>query len=242
MTMIADNITLVRATLAEACERAGRDPNAVTLIAVSKTQPASAVVAAIEAGVRDFGENRVDEAAGKILEVAALTGDSAITWHMIGHIQSRKAKAVAPLFPIVHSVDSVNLAVKLALTVPNGRTLRVLLECNVSGEASKGGFAAVDWQTDPLTLDVLASQIEQIDSMTAIEVVGLMTMAPIADDMEQTRPVFRSLRLLRNALQYRTGLALPELSMGMTDDYSVAVAEGATLVRVGRAIFGERSL
>ncbi len=242
MTMIADNITLVRATLAEACERAGRDPNAVTLIAVSKTQPASAVVAAIEAGVRDFGENRVDEAAGKIPDVAALTGDSAITWHMIGHIQSRKAKAVAPLFPIVHSVDSVNLAGKLALTVPNGRTLRVLLECNVSGEASKGGFAAVDWQTDPSTLNVLASQLEQIDSMTAIEVVGLMTMAPIADDMEQTRPVFRSLRLLRNALQYRTGLALPELSMGMTDDYSVAVAEGATLVRVGRAIFGERSL
>ena len=155
---------------------------------------------------------------------------------MIGHVQSRKARDVAPLFNSVQSVDSVKLATKLAEAVPDGRRLRVLLECNVSGETSKGGFAAADsaaWAE-------LRQSLETIGALPGLDVRGLMTMAPIASEMEAVRPVFRALRQLRDTLQDATGIALPELSMGMTDDYPVAIEEGATMIRVGRALFSDR--
>lgn len=240
MTAIAANIAHVREQLVRACDQAGRDPRSVRLIAVSKTHAPDAVSEAIAAGVRDFGENRVEEAASKIPQVALLHPEIPINWHMIGHIQSRKAKSVATLFGTVHSVDSLKLALRLAAARPEGARLRILLECNVSGEPNKDGFPVANWQTDEAALNALIADLQAINLLGLLEVRGLMTMAPIVSDMEQARPVFRSLRRLRDTLQERTGLALPELSMGMTDDYSVAVAEGATIVRVGRAIFGQR--
>jgi len=237
---LAERIARVHATIAQAAERAGRSPTDIALVAVSKTHPASAVLEAVQAGLRQFGENRVEEAAAKIAEVAKAT-DAALTWHMIGHIQSRKARDVAPLFAVVQSVDSLRLAVKLAQAIPDGHRIEVLLECNVSGEMSKAGFAAHDWEANQAALDALANDLRAVAQLPGLDVRGLMTMAPIVDDMEAVRPVFRSLRRLRDALQNQVGLPLPELSMGMTDDFSVAVEEGATIVRVGRAIFGERT-
>ena len=242
MSAIAANIARVRDHLAQACDQAGRDPRGVRLIAVSKTHPASAVSEAIAAGIRDFGENRVEEAASKIPQVAQLHPGTAVHWHMIGHIQSRKAKEAAALFKTIHSVDSLKLALKLAAAQPEGGRLRILLECNVSGEASKSGFPVASWQTNPAALDAPMAVFEAINRLGLADVCGLMTMAPVVTEMEQVRPVFRSLRLLRDGLQKRTGLALPEPSMGMTDDYPVAISEGATMIRVGRAIFGERQV
>lgn len=239
VTPLAERIARVQTGIDRACERAGRTPAEVTLVAVSKTQPAELVVEAAGMGLRQFGENRVEEAAGKITGVAAQT-TAPLVWHMIGHVQSRKAREVAPLFDVVQSVDSVKLASKLAQAIPEGRTLAVLLECNVSGEASKGGFAAHGWDRDAAALTELAQLMRDIAALPGLNVRGLMTMAPIVDDMEAVRPVFRSLRRLRDALEQAASLGLPVLSMGMTDDYPVAVEEGATMVRVGRALFGER--
>ncbi|MBI5669024.1 MAG: YggS family pyridoxal phosphate-dependent enzyme [Chloroflexi bacterium] len=237
---IATNILRVRETIAEACDRAGRDPSAVTLIAVSKTHPPETVLEAVAAGVQHFGENRVEEAGTKIPAVNGLT-PRPLVWHMIGHIQSRKAKDVLPLFQYVQSVDSVKLAGKLSgLAVTQGCTLDVLLEVNVSGEEAKYGLVASGWQTDVDTRRRLWADMEAILALPGLNVRGLMTMAPIVDDMEQARPVFASLAALRNALAEAFHRPLPDLSMGMTDDYPVAVEEGATMVRVGRAIFGER--
>ena len=241
MIGFAQRLTRVQQQILWACERAGRDPASVTLIAVSKTQPVEVVLEAVAAGVRQFGENRVEEASVKIPAVQAETADP-LHWHMIGHVQSRKARDVAPLFELVQSVDSVKLAAKLAQSVPEGRRLPVLLECNVSGEAGKGGFAAANWASDAATLAGLRDALDAIAVLPQLDVRGLMTMAPIADEMEAVRPVFRALRDLRDALQQETGRPLPELSMGMTDDYPVAVEEGATMVRVGRALFGERPI
>jgi pyridoxal phosphate enzyme (YggS family) len=235
-----ERLAQVQQTIVRACESAGRAPGSVRLIAVSKTHPPAAIGEAVAAGLRDFGENRVEEAADKIAAVTAQHPDAPLTWHMIGHVQSRKARLVAPLFGYVHSVDSLKLAARLAAAQPEGRRLRILLECNVSGEASKGGFEAVDWRADAGQLAQLADTLAEMRALDGLEVCGMMTMAPIVDDMEDVRPVFRSLRLLRDALEQRAGVPLPELSMGMTDDYPVAVAEGATMVRVGRALFGAR--
>jgi len=240
VTPLSERIAAVQGAVARACDRAGRDLTAVTVVAVSKTHPASAVMEAVEAGLRQFGENRVEEAGGKIAQVSASCHEP-LTWHMIGHLQSRKARDAAPLFDVVQSVDSVRLAGKLAGALPEGRKLTVLLECNVSGEASKGGFAVSGWERDEAVLIDMARSLGEIAAMPGLTVRGLMTMAPIADDAEQVRPVFRSLRLLRDALEQHSGLALPVLSMGMTDDYPVAIEEGATMIRVGRALFGERA-
>jgi pyridoxal phosphate enzyme (YggS family) len=242
---IADNLSRVRENIAAACARAGRDPSAVTLVAVSKTHPALAVHEAAVAGVQHFGENRVEEAVTKIPAVSRLT-DQLITWHMIGHVQSRKVKDVLPLFQIVHSVDTLKLAEKFSKAmqspeVPHrGAALDVLLEVNISGEASKSGFAARGWNPDPAVREALWREIEQVVALPGLRVRGLMTMAPIVPDMEQARPVFADLAALRAALAGSLNVALPDLSMGMTDDYPVAIEEGATLVRIGRAIFGER--
>jgi len=239
MTAAAVRVSRVLETIAEACARAGRDPAAVTLIAVSKTQPASAILEVVEAGVQHFGENRVEEAETKIPAVNAVS-PRPLTWHMIGHLQSRKARLALPLFRQVHSVDSLKLAGKLsALAAEAGQTLDVLLEMNVSGETAKYGFWAADWQTNDETRRRLWSEVEQILALPGLNVHGLMTMAPIVPEMEQTRPIFARLAALRDALAEAFNRPLVDLSMGMTDDYPVAVEEGATLVRIGRAIFGE---
>jgi pyridoxal phosphate enzyme (YggS family) len=240
--MIAENIAQVQKHIADACARATRDPRDVTLIAVSKTHPAEAVMEAIAAGAQHFGENRVEEAEIKIPLVNGQISVP-ITWHMIGHIQSRKAKDVIPLFEHVHSVDSLKLASKLsAAALDMNKRLEILLEVNVSGEESKYGFQASTWRDNAAVRAALWEEIGQILKLPGVHIRGLMTMAPIVEDVEQARPVFVSLAQLRAALVTDFAVELPHLSMGMTDDYPVAVEEGATLVRVGRAIFGEREM
>lgn len=238
---ITDNIHEVRQRIQSACLKAGRNVDEVTLIAVSKTNPAEAIIEAFAAGAQHFGENRVEEAETKIPLVNAQVSKPP-TWHMIGHVQSRKAKDVVPLFQYVHSVDTLKLAQKFStLSVEQGKRLEVLLEVNVSGEEAKSGFTAVNWASDEPVKRELWSQIEQVLALPGIHVRGLMTMAPIVPDPEEARPVFASLAKLKRAFETDFSVSLPDLSMGMTDDYPVAIEEGATFVRVGRAIFGERA-
>jgi pyridoxal phosphate enzyme (YggS family) len=242
---IAANLERVQAQIAAAAQRCGRDPAGIILVAVTKTQPLAAVQAAYRAGVRHFGENRVEEGGPKRAEFATWLAESgageAATWHMIGHVQHRKAGA-ALQFDLIHSVDSLRLAERLdRLAAPDARRVPVLLECNVSGEASKAGFAVSEWQRDHSVRSDFFATVRQIARLPHLCVEGLMTMAPIVAEAEETRPVFASLRALRDALRQEVpDVPWPHLSMGMTDDYPVAIEEGATLVRIGRAIFGER--
>jgi hypothetical protein len=230
--LLRDNLTHVRDRIARAAARAGRDAASITLVAVSKTHPVEALIAAYELGVRHFGENRVEEAATKLPAFRQAISDPAVVFHMIGHVQSRKADDVAALFDRVHSVDSAKLAQRLARFAL--KPLPILLEVNVSGETSKYGF-------DGARRAELFGAIETIAQLPNLYLDGLMTMAPLVDQPEQARPVFRALRELRDEIAARyTGVKLPHLSMGMTDDFEVAIEEGATLVRIGRAIFGER--
>ena len=234
MNGIEDNLRSVQERIASAAERASRNPDEITLVAVTKTQSPTIIRAAHQLGLRHFGENRVGEAESKVTE---LPDD--IAWHMIGHIQSRKAKRVPPIFKMVHSVDSVKLARRLDRAC-QGRTfpLPILLECNVSGEEAKYGFAADHWEHDEEQRNALWSAVEEIVDLSDLQVQGLMTMAPIVAEPEQARPVFARLRQLRDALASTfDGADWNQLSMGMTDDFEVAIEEGATLVRVGRAIF-----
>ncbi len=243
-TDICRNLEVVRARIAEAAERAGRDPAAVRLVAVSKTHPAARVVEAWHCGQREFGENHPEEGAAKIPQVAAMLGGEAPRWHMIGRIQRRKARLIVAHFDLVHAVDRLVLAQRLSrLAAEAERTLPVLLECNVSGEATKAGFPLHGWEQDAARLQAFFAEVEAILALPGLRVEGLMTMAPIADDAEEVRWVFASLRRLREALRERfPALDWPHLSMGMSDDFPVAVEEGATLVRIGRAIFGPREL
>jgi pyridoxal phosphate enzyme (YggS family) len=234
MTDLETNLRSVQERIAAAAERAGRVPSDVTLIAVTKTQSPEMIQAAYDVGLRHFGENRVEEAEEKIDELPA-----DITWHMIGHVQSRKAQRVASGFDVVHSVDSVKLAQRLDRFAA-GRTepLPVLLEFNVSGEESKYGFSASSWSGSDDRQESLVSAIEEIIALPRLSVQGVMTMAPIVAQPEEARPVFVGLRQLRDDLAARfPHLDWHDLSMGMTDDFEVAIEEGATLVRVGRAIF-----
>lgn len=236
---IADNLTAVRERIVAAARRAGRDPAGVTLVAVTKTHPPELIAEALAAGVVDLGENRVQEAAEKIEALSAQR--AAIRWHLIGHLQRNKAKLAAGLFDLIHSVDSLRLAETLARHVSPERPLPILLQVNVSGEASKEGFDLAGGLENRQALEALLHQVEQIVALPGLAVRGLMTIAPIVDHPEQARPVFRRLRELRDELARRFPQATwDELSMGMTDDFEAAVAEGATIVRVGRAIFGER--
>ena len=218
---VAEQLTRVRERMAEACRRAGRSPDEVTLVGVSKGMPAQAVAEAYAAGLQDMGENRVQEAADKI-EALAAQGVRP-RWHLVGHLQTNKAKTVTGLFAILHSVDSVRLA--QALSRRAREPLPILLEVNVAQEASKFGF----------TPQEVASALRSIVDLPNLDVRGLMTVAPQTDQPESVRPVFQRLRKLRDELGLR------ELSMGMTNDFEVAIEEGATMVRVGRAIFGERT-
>ena len=228
---LQSRIAAVQERTAAAARRAGRDPAEVTLVAVSKMHAPEEVAAAYAAGLRVFGENRVEEAAPKTGAVARLVAPAEPpAWHLIGHLQSRKAEDVLPWASMVHSVDSVKLAQRLSRFV-TAEKLPILLEVNVSGAASKYGFQAEE----------LPGAVEAIAALPGITLQGLMTVAPIAADPEDVRPVFAALRALRDELtrSYPT-LDWRHLSMGMTDDFEVAIQEGATIVRVGRAIFGER--
>jgi hypothetical protein len=244
--MIADNIAAVQARIAQACDAAARPHNSVTLVAVCKTHPVSAILEAAAAGLTHFGENRVEDANPKLVEVAATYPDG-LTWHMIGHIQSRKAKDIVSYqgyrrFGLVHSIDDLEIASKFSrLVMERGDApLPILAQVNVSGEQTKSGFEAAGWDEYPTIAQHITTQLKALITLPGLSFHGLMTMAPISSTMEDSRPVFASLRRLRDHLQDTLGHALPELSMGMTDDYPIAIEEGATLIRVGRAIFGER--
>lgn len=241
-TEIEQRLAEVRAEIGAACHSAGRSPDEVTLVAVSKTHPAGEVVTALQAGQVNFGENRPEEAVDKIARVEALLPGGGPWWHMIGHIQSRKARLVIGRFALVHSLDSAKLADKLShLAQEDGQVVDALLEINISGEESKHGFEATGWKNSRSVRESLWSDIQSILDMPGVRLHGLMTMAPIVEDQELTRPVFASLRELRDALQHEFSQAdWDALSMGMTDDFAVAITEGATLVRIGRAIFGPR--
>lgn len=237
---IVDNIARVQDTIATACARANRDPSTVTLVAVSKTKPIEMVCEAVAAGVQHFGENRVEESQQKIPLVNQQL-EHKPTWHMIGHIQSRKAKLIPPLFDVIHSIDSLKLARKLSqLAVEDGQRLDVLLEINISGEEAKYGFEASGWKMQAEIKDSLWKTVGELLVLPGLNICGLMTMAPYLAKAEATRPVFADLAELADTLSTAFAVELPHLSMGMTNDYPVAIEEGATIVRVGRAIFGER--
>nr|HID13433.1 YggS family pyridoxal phosphate-dependent enzyme [Anaerolineae bacterium] len=242
MSDIARNLARVQERIAEAALRAGRDPAGVTLVAVAKAFRAEAIVAAYQAGVRHFGENRVEEGMTKMPIVHAAISGPRPTWHMVGHVQSRKARAVVAHFDYVHSVDRLKIARRLSRFAQEvGRTLPVLLECNVSGEETKFGFDLQGWEHDEARRKAFFAAVEEILALPGLSVRGLMTMAPLVADPETVRPVFASLRALLDALREQfPARDWRHLSMGMTDDFEVAVEEGATMVRIGRAIFGPR--
>lgn len=217
--------------LRDAVRVAGREPDDVTLVAVSKLHPASDIVAVAAAGQVDFGENYVQEALGKQQELAANPACAAIRWHCIGHVQSRKAKDVAGRFALIHTVDSLKLAQGLERHMADmGADQPVLIQVNVGEEAQKSGVAVAD----------LPALAEGVAACPHLKLRGLMCLPPVFDAGMAARPHFALLRTLRDGLQQRLGLALPELSMGMSGDFEAAVLEGATLVRIGTDIFGSR--
>ena len=208
---IHTNIKQVESRIAEAALRAGRRPDDVTLVAVCKTFPADAVIQAYMAGVRNFGENRVSEAQEKIPEVSAGLSGDVPTWHMVGHIQSRKTSDVVACFDFVHSVDRLKVANRLSRSAAEaGRTLPVLLECNVSGEDSKFGFDVRAWESEPACREAFFSAVGEILQLSGLCLRGLMTMAPLVAEPASVRPVFASLRGLREVLRER----FPEAGMG----------------------------
>jgi pyridoxal phosphate enzyme (YggS family) len=227
---VAERWRAVTARVAAACERAGRSAAEVTIVAVSKTHPAEAIREAYAAGATDFGENYAQELAAKAAELATGSPAPAIRWHFIGRLQRNKARLVAGKVALVHAVDSVELAAELARRA-GGAVQPILLAVNLGGEASKGGIAAAAASSVAKTLAGVAG--------TSLD--GLMTMPPPADDPEASRPHFLALRALRYRLADQLGRPLPVLSMGMSDDFEVAIACGATHVRIGTAIFGSRS-
>jgi pyridoxal phosphate enzyme (YggS family) len=226
VTQVAQNLALVHRRLAEAAHRAGRDPGEVRLVAVSKKVEAARLNQAVAAGQRLFGENYVQEAKGKI---AAL--GPGLSWHLIGSLQTNKAKEAVALFDLIHAVDRLKLAQALESAAARlGKVQTVLLQVNLAAEDTKSGAAP----------EALPELLTAAAGLPHLEVTGLMTMPPWFADPEAARPFFRALRELRDRLRDINGLPLPELSMGMSGDYEVAVAEGATLVRVGTAVFGAR--
>ena len=227
---LVENLSKVKQKIADACNRVGRDPGEVKLVAVSKTHSAKTVRAAIDVDCTVFGENKVQEAEGKILEV----GRHAAEWHLIGHLQSNKARKAVQLFDVVHSVDSVELAERLErICKEEGRAeLPVLVQVDLAGEETKSGINEAD----------LAELVEYLKTCERLRFAGLMMLPPLSDVPETTRPYFQRLRHTRDELEREHCFAggRGELSMGMSHDFEVAIEEGATIVRVGTAIFGER--
>jgi len=223
---IAENLKRVRERIAEAAAKAGGAGNEVELVAITKTHRAEKVREAIKAGHTLFGESRVQEAHAKIPELP-----SNLRWHFVGHLQKNKIRHALPLFELFHGVDSLALAQEMnRIATEEGAHPRVLLEVNVAGEGSKFGFKA----------GALRAEMESLLALPRLSIEGLMCIPPLAEDAEGSRKFFVQLRELRNSLEKEFDLKFPHLSMGMTQDFWVAVEEGATLVRVGTAIFGER--
>jgi pyridoxal phosphate enzyme (YggS family) len=225
---LVENVAKVRERIAAACARAGRKPQDVRLIAISKTFPAERIREAYQAGLREFGENRVQEAAAK----RPALSDLDVTWHLVGHLQSNKAKHARELFRWIHSVDSLRLAEKLDKVAPHGEKLPVLIEVNLGGEAAKAGV-------EPSAVAGLA---EALSHLQTLEVRGLMVIPPFLEEAEMVRPYFRQLRELAKKIADRKmpNVSMQELSMGMSHDFELAIEEGSTMVRVGTAIFGAR--
>ena len=219
-SVVRDRVVAVERRIVAACDRAGRRREEITLVAVSKTFPASAASAAIDAGILNLGENRVQEAKGKIPQVAGVA-----RWHLIGHLQSNKVKEAVRLFDVIQTIDSIDLGERIArAAAATGKRQDVMVEVNIGREPQKAGI-------DP---DDVERVVRALNAMEALTVVGLMAIPPAGQDAEAVRPHFRRLCVLRD------GVGLPGLSMGMTDDFEVAIEEGSTLIRVGRAIFGSR--
>jgi len=224
---IQKNLERVRSQIADVAEKSGRQPRDVELIAITKTHDAERVREAYEAGQSLFGESRVQEARAKIPELP-----SNLRWHLVGHLQKNKIRHALPLFELIHSVDSLALAQDMnRIAEEEGLHPRVLLEVNVAGEGSKFGFK-------PATL---RAEMESLLALSRLSILGLMTIPPLAEEAEASRKHFVQLRELRDRVETEFHVDLAQLSMGMTQDFAVAVEEGATLVRVGTAIFGERS-
>ncbi len=222
MTII-ENVKNLREEIADVCSRAGRNESDITIVAASKYVGAEGILEAHEAGIRHFGENRVQDALDKIEKCP-----DGITWHFIGHLQRNKVTKVVGNFEFIHSVDSFRLAEKIQqVAEDNDIVQKIMLEVNISGEDSKFGLES----------DVVMKLVDEVISQSNVELTGLMTMAPFTDDEAQIRPVFRGLRRLRDDIEIRFDKKLPNLSMGMTNDWRVAIEEGATHLRVGSAIF-----
>jgi len=227
MSSILDNLERVREQIAQAAAKAGRDVKDVELVVIAKTHPAEKVREAVEAGQTLFGESRVQEARAKISELS-----SNIRWHFVGHLQKNKVRQALPLFEMIHSVDSLALAQDInRIAEEEGLYPRVLLEVNVAGEGSKFGFGPAD----------LREQMEALLALPRLSIEGLMCIPPLAVESEDSRKFFVEVRELRDSLEKEFNMKLPQLSMGMTQDFPIGIDEGATLVRVGTAIFGERS-
>jgi len=227
MAEIAENLDRVREQIARAAAKACRAADDIELVTITKTHPAEKVREAIEAGQKLFGESRVQEARAKIPELP-----SNLRWHFVGHLQKNKIRLALPLFELIHSVDSLALAKNMnRIAEEEGLHPRVVLEVNVAGEGSKFGFKP----------ETLRAEMESLLALSRLSIEGLMCIPPLAEEAEGSRKHFADLRQLRDALEKEFDLKLPQLSMGMTNDFPVAIEEGATLVRVGTAIFGERS-
>jgi len=226
MNSVSQNLERVREQIAQAAAKAGRIVEDVQLVAITKTHPAEKAREAIEAGQALFGESRVQEARAKIPELP-----SNLRWHFVGHLQKNKIRHALPLFEMIHSVDSLSLAQDInRVANEEGLHPRVLLEVNMAGEGSKFGFSS----------ERLRDEVEELLALPRLSILGLMTIPPLAEEAEESRKYFVQLRELRDRLQTEFRVDLAHLSMGMTQDFPVAIEEGATLVRVGTAIFGER--
>ena len=226
--MIKDNVAEVEANIQKACERAGRSRDEVTLIAVSKTKPVSDIYEVMETGIKDYGENKVQELCDKIETIS-----EPLNWHMIGHLQRNKVKYIVDKVRMIHSVDSLRLAQQIiSEAVKKGVDVDILIEVNVAEEASKFG----------LSTEAVIQLAEDISKLPAVHIRGLMTVAPFTENPEDNRPYFRNLRQLAVDIARKNidNVTMNELSMGMTGDYEVAIEEGATMVRVGTGIFGTR--
>jgi pyridoxal phosphate enzyme (YggS family) len=243
MNELRERYEKVQERIAAASARANRNPADITLVAVTKTWPVETVLAAYEAGLRHVGENRVEELAEKVPTAAQILGpDHGLTWHLIGNLQSRKTGAAADLADFFHALDRLKIAQRLsAQCQANGRILPVLLELNVSGEESKAGFDVARWELDEGQREAVRNAAATIAQLPGLQLRGLMTMAPWEIPDEEIRAVFRRTRELARWLQIELpDLDFSTLSMGMTDDFEIAIEEGATHIRVGRALFGER--
>lgn len=245
MSEIQERYTAVLQKIARAAEGAGRSPDEITLVAVTKTWPAETIVAAYKAGLRHFGENRAEELAEKRpLVTAQLGSDSGIVWHFIGALQSRKTKLVAEHADVFHALDRLKIANRLAAQRAEYglAPLPTFIEVNVSGEASKAGFDCTRWEESATQQQKIRTVVQTVCDSPALTLAGLMTMAPWEAPPHEIMTIFQRTRRLAAWLQAEMGRQRPlQLSMGMTDDFELAIAAGATHVRIGRALFGERT-